>query len=187
MTQDLNGGVLDVHPSANVREATFSFLGGGCRVVVGPKCVIRGVWGLKADGCVLTFGEGTKVNGKPMAFMNEPGDEITFGEGCLIATCRFRTSDVHPIYDRDTGGRVNPSAPIRVGARVWIAEDAFILKGAVIGDGAIIGAQSVVTASCEIPPYTMAVGQPARVVRRNVEWRHTTKEFFVRTPDTPQT
>ena len=45
-----------------------------------------------------------------------------------------------------------------------------MLKGATIGAGSIIGAESVVTK--DIPPESMAVGSPARVIRRGVSWRH---------------
>jgi acetyltransferase-like isoleucine patch superfamily enzyme len=38
-----------------------------------------------------------------------------------------------------------------------------VLKGVNIGDGAVIGAGSVVT--CDIPPFSIAVGVPAKVVK----------------------
>lgn len=50
-----------------------------------------------------------------------------------------------------------------VGNDVWIGYDAVILPGAKIGDGAIIGARTV--AAGTIPPYAIAVGNPARVIR----------------------
>lgn len=46
---------------------------------------------------------------------------------------------------------------------VWIGSRAIILKGVRIGEGSIIGAGSVVTK--DIPPYSIAVGNPAKVVR----------------------
>jgi acetyltransferase-like isoleucine patch superfamily enzyme len=57
-----------------------------------------------------------------------------------------------------------PASPVRIGANVWIGFDSCILPGVTIGAGSIIGARSVVTTS--IPPYSIAVGNPARVVRR---------------------
>jgi acetyltransferase-like isoleucine patch superfamily enzyme len=57
-----------------------------------------------------------------------------------------------------------PASPVRIGANVWIGFDSCILPGVTIGEGSIIGARSVVTTS--IPPYSIAVGNPARVVRR---------------------
>jgi acetyltransferase-like isoleucine patch superfamily enzyme len=50
-----------------------------------------------------------------------------------------------------------------IGNDVWIGEDVLITSGVTIGDGAVIGARSVVTKS--IPPYAVAVGSPARVIR----------------------
>ncbi|MDX2230927.1 MAG: CatB-related O-acetyltransferase [Leptolyngbyaceae cyanobacterium bins.349] len=51
-----------------------------------------------------------------------------------------------------------------VGNDVWLGYDALILPGVTIGDGAIIGARAVVAS--DIPPYAIAVGNPARVIKR---------------------
>jgi galactoside O-acetyltransferase len=53
--------------------------------------------------------------------------------------------------------------PIIIEDGAWIGANATILKGAKIGRGSIIGANAVVTG--EIPPMSVAVGNPARVVR----------------------
>jgi acetyltransferase-like isoleucine patch superfamily enzyme len=69
--------------------------------------------------------------------------------------------------DQVLSGRRPPTAPahpIRIGANVWIGFDSCILPGVTIGDGSIVGARSVVTES--IPPYSIAAGNPARIVRR---------------------
>ena len=50
-----------------------------------------------------------------------------------------------------------------VGNDVWIGQNVTILPGVHIGDGAIIGAKSVVAG--DIPPYTVAAGNPCRVIR----------------------
>jgi virginiamycin A acetyltransferase len=55
-------------------------------------------------------------------------------------------------------------APIQIGNDVWIGQGCVVLKGVRIGDGAIIGAGSIVTQ--DIPPFSIAVGNPARVVRQ---------------------
>lgn len=51
-----------------------------------------------------------------------------------------------------------------VGSDVWIGQNVTVLPGVHIGDGAIIGANAVVAK--DIPPYTIAAGNPAEVIRR---------------------
>ena len=53
---------------------------------------------------------------------------------------------------------------IRIGNDTWIGCKAVLLDNATVGDGAVIGAGSVVLH--DVPPYTLAVGNPARVVRK---------------------
>ncbi len=70
-----------------------------------------------------------------------------------------------------------PSAPddvadhvgegVAIGHNVWIGAGATILPGARIGDGAIIGAEAVVARA--VPPYAVAVGNPARITRRRFD------------------
>ncbi len=54
-----------------------------------------------------------------------------------------------------------------IGNDVWIGQNAVILPGVHIGDGAIIGANSVV--GSDVAPYTIAVGDPAKAVRRRFD------------------
>jgi len=56
-----------------------------------------------------------------------------------------------------------PAAAVRIGSNVWIGFDVCILPGVTIGDGSIIGARSVVVS--DIPPYCVAGGNPAGVIR----------------------
>ena len=55
----------------------------------------------------------------------------------------------------------------RIGTRVWIGQNATILPGVHIGDGVIIGANSVV--GSDISPYSIAVGNPARIIRQRFD------------------
>lgn len=58
---------------------------------------------------------------------------------------------------------VNPYDPVVIGNDVWIGERAMVLGGVKIGNGAVIGAGAIVTH--DIPPFAIAVGIPARVIR----------------------
>jgi acetyltransferase-like isoleucine patch superfamily enzyme len=52
---------------------------------------------------------------------------------------------------------------IVIGNDVWVGTQCVILSGARVSDGVVIGANSVVES--DIPPYAIAVGSPARVVK----------------------
>lgn len=54
-----------------------------------------------------------------------------------------------------------------IGNSCWIGGNTTILKGVSIGDGAIVGAGSVVTKN--IPPYSICVGNPAKVIRNRFD------------------
>ena len=53
--------------------------------------------------------------------------------------------------------------PIRIEDEVWIGGGAILLPGVTIGRGSVIGAGAVVTRN--VPPYSVAVGNPARVIK----------------------
>lgn len=53
--------------------------------------------------------------------------------------------------------------PVEIGDDVWLGRRAIILPGVCIGNGSIIGAGAVVTK--DIPPFSVAVGVPAKVIK----------------------
>lgn len=55
-------------------------------------------------------------------------------------------------------------APVFIGRGSWIAQNVVIMPGVVIGAYSVIGANSIVTE--DVPPQSMAFGNPARVVKR---------------------
>jgi acetyltransferase-like isoleucine patch superfamily enzyme len=54
-------------------------------------------------------------------------------------------------------------APVTIADKAWIGFNVIILKGVTIGEGAVVGAGSIVTR--DIPPYSLAAGCPAKVIR----------------------
>jgi acetyltransferase-like isoleucine patch superfamily enzyme len=61
-------------------------------------------------------------------------------------------------------GHPSSKGDVRIGHDVWIGQNVAIVSGVNIGNGAVIAACSVVTK--DIPPYTLAGGNPARPLRR---------------------
>ncbi len=96
-------------------------------------------------------------------------NSIDIGQDTIIAeNVSIRDTD-HKFSDtavpiRSQGCTVSP---VRIGNDVWIGFGVVITKGVTIGDGCVIGANSVVTR--DIPPYSVAVGVPARVIKKRGE------------------
>ena len=91
---------------------------------------------------------------------------LEIGDDCRIAAYTVITPMNHVYRDPHTPIRLQGETVlgVRIGRDVWIGSGVKILDGVQIGDGCVIGAGSVVTRS--LPPYSIAVGVPARVMRR---------------------
>ena len=59
-------------------------------------------------------------------------------------------------------------APVHIGCRVFLGADTLVLPGVSIGDDTVIGAGSLV--SSDIPPGSLAMGRPARVVGQSADF-----------------
>ena len=61
-------------------------------------------------------------------------------------------------------GHPSTKGELLIGNDVWIGDGATILSGVTIGDGACIGTKSVITK--DVPPYTIAAGNPAKHIKK---------------------
>jgi maltose O-acetyltransferase len=86
------------------------------------------------------------------------GDRALVGPYSMIHTANHNMDPDRPLLEQ--GWR---EQPVEIGADSWIGMGVCILPGASVGDGCVIGAGSVV--ADDIPSYTVAVGNPARVVK----------------------
>lgn len=132
-------GVIQIGPACELgRGAELNPWGGhihiGRRVFVGPYTVIYGQGG------------------------------VVIGDNCLISMHCCILSSNHAIPPRDRLVRDEPDIllPTRIDNDCWIGAGAKILGGVHIGEGCIVGAGAVVTKS--LPPYSIAVGNPARII-----------------------
>jgi acetyltransferase-like isoleucine patch superfamily enzyme len=92
--------------------------------------------------------------------------QITIGNRVNIGCNSIITdTDFHPLdpVERQTFPLNGATAPITLADDVFIGMQVLILKGVTIGKNAVIGAGSVVTR--DIPPNSIAAGNPARVLR----------------------
>jgi acetyltransferase-like isoleucine patch superfamily enzyme len=92
--------------------------------------------------------------------------DVDFGDGCLVADWVYIADFDHRYEALDVPIRKQGivTSRVRVGPDCWIGEKATILRGTNIGEGSVIGAHALVRGT--IPPRSVAVGIPARVVKQ---------------------
>ena len=123
-------------------------------------------WKVK-DGVSVWFPEGVRIGRNvtinEQVFLDGYGG-LEIGDDCRIAHgCSFISED-HIFEDPDTpiwqqGKR---AGAIVLEQDVWLGCGVRVLRGVRIGRGSVIGAGAVVTS--DVPPYSIAIGLPARVV-----------------------
>lgn len=105
------------------------------------------------------------------------GQKVIIGEHSLIARNAIIRSEVsHLIFDIATTHPVNTvKRDVIIGKHVWLGEACYLSCGARIGNGTVIGARSFV--SSEIPRNVVAVGSPAKVIKREIIWSRDSRDL----------
>ena len=139
---------------------TFSYV--ACeQIVIGEDAKIREqvfVGGPQFPDSRFELGDRTII--LQMAYLNPTkplriGNDTGIGGHCLIFT--------HGSWLNQLDGYPVTFAPVTIGNSVWLPWRVFVMPGASIGDGSVIGANSLVSGA--IPPRSLAVGSPAKVIR----------------------
>lgn len=143
---------IEIGEDARIREQVF----------VGGPALPESLFKLGDRTIVL---QNTNINPtKPVVI----GDDSGIGGHCLIFS--------HGAWLNQLDGYPVTYEPVTIGRSVWLPWRVFVMPGSTIGDGSVIGANSLV--SGEIPPYSLAVGTPAKVIRSAPQ--------FPRRPDAAQ-
>ena len=93
--------------------------------------------------------------------------EIAIGEDVLMADHVFIADTYHGYEDADTPVIHQPMAapkPVRIERGAFLGVRSVVLQGVTVGENAYVGACAVVTK--DVPPHSVVVGNPARVIRR---------------------
>jgi len=138
-----------------------------CRRGLGHMELGRWVW--TGEGDAIRCHEGSVRIGDRVVFGRrvtiDAYLDVEIGDDCLIADSVLVTDFDHIFDDAARPIRTQGISKSRVaiGPDCWIGAGAAILRGSTVGEGSVIGAQAVVKG--DIPPYSVAVGSPARVIR----------------------
>jgi len=132
-------------------------------LIIGEKVRISSFVKIKVTNGFIKIGENCTINS--FCFIDadkggvEIGDNVLIGPHVGIHGSKYNYGSREDlIIDQ---GIV--SKGIRIEDDVWIGSHSTILDGVTIGKGAVIGAGAVVTK--DIPPYSVAVGVPAKVIK----------------------
>lgn len=115
-------------------------------VVIGDEASIWYATVLRGDGYPIRIGartnlqDGTLVHVTTGQFATLVGDDCTVGHGAIIHGCTIED-------------------------RCLIGMGATILDGARVGRGSLVGAGALITPGTDIPPDSLVLGAPAKVVR----------------------
>lgn len=136
----------------------------------------RPPWSLHGQGRI-DVGERTYWFGDSTLSAWKQTDSVTIGSYCSIASgVHIMAGGNHLVgaistYPftmirrwREWNAEPQPSQSVVIGNDVWIGARAMVIGDVTIGDGAVVGAGALVTR--DLPPYCVAVGVPARVIRR---------------------
>jgi carbonic anhydrase/acetyltransferase-like protein (isoleucine patch superfamily) len=141
------------------RESTV-LVGAGSRVGIGTVLAARSD---QTGPASIRIGRRTYVG--EYNNLRADGSEIAIGDHCLISQFVSLISSGHEFLDRSRlieEQGIPEKKGIRIGDDVWIGAMVTVLPGISIGTGAVVGSGAVVTR--DIPPYAIAIGNPARVV-----------------------
>ncbi len=174
---------VEIHPRASTNLAAARFqLAPGARLRIGAGVVTerrRGALQIcVGPGAEVEVSDGTWLRTElgSIHLIAFAGARIQIGRDGLLNACHLSAKREVRVGDRaliGPGSRVFDAdqhdldadrperfGPVVIGDCVWIASDVTVLRGVRIGHHSIVGARSVVTR--DVPPHTMAMGQPAR-------------------------
>jgi len=123
-------------------------------MVPGQKCISDVVVKI-GDRCLI--GRGSGIVGH---FSVEIGNDVWTGHHVYITDQNHGYEDVTKPISQQT----QPERAVFIGDGSWLGYGTVVLPGVTIGKHVVIGANSVVTH--DIPDFSVAVGSPARVIRR---------------------
>jgi phenylacetic acid degradation protein len=148
---EINGVTPVVHPSAYVHPSAV-LIGD---VIVGPRCYVGPLASMRGDFGRLVLEEGANLQ-DCCVMHGFPGDDTVvevdghIGHGAILHGCRIKRN-------------------------AMVGMNSVVMDQAVVGEDSIIAAMSFIKAGMVIPPRSMVMGSPARVVReledREIAWK----------------
>lgn len=119
----------------------------------------------------LKIGAGFSIASQGRFILPNSGNILEIGDNCMFSSNIVVRGGEYPhlVFDRESGVYLDVSDGIFIGDHVWVGEGAFIGKSVTLPGDCIVGTRSVVTKRFE-ETHCVIAGNPARVVKRSVQW-----------------
>lgn len=160
---------LDIAKNAKIVNCSIVVRGDGNKLVIADKAILRNsILEIMGNNCTIMIGRASMIGDQCYLSAKEEGINLVIEEDCgLSRHVKVMTSDGHPVFQE--GRRINPAGDITIQRHTWIGDNVTILKGVTVGNDSVIGINSTVVK--DVPSHCVAVGNPAKVVRENIEWQ----------------
>ena len=140
-----SNNTLVIEEGVNIRNTQIEIVGENSLIHIAKECIV---------------GHGSYLSAKE-------GKSLIIKEKCMLSrNVKIMTSDGHPVYE--DGNIINHAKDVLINEHVWLADNVTILKGVTIGAHSIVGINATLTHTIEA--NSIAVGNPAKVVKKNISW-----------------
>lgn len=160
------------HVGRNFHMELMPFVSGHAGIYIGDDVVFTGrvaIMSGRVFDCPrlvlhdrVTLGHNVTISVNREVVIEE---DVRIASHCYIADNDGHSTDAE-LRARNLPPRPQEVRPVRIGRKAWVGTGCYVMKGVTIGEGAILGTNSV--AISDIPPYCLALGNPAEVILRNV-------------------
>lgn len=163
-----SNNILYINKETLLTNSYIKIKGNNNRISIGSNCCLKNlIIDMKNENSVIKIGDKTTIEEARVTSF-EPY-KIEIGEDCMFsADIVIMNTDVHRIYDVDTGLKTNQGKEISIGNHVWLGIRTTVLKGVSIGDNSIVAAGSIVTK--DVKANTIVSGNPAKQIKENKNW-----------------
>lgn len=163
-----------IYPPFHSGNIKTLYIGDNVKVQAGGWITTIPQYGQDKFNPELKIGDGTYIGNRCHIIVC---DKMVIGQNVTIADNVYITDNLHGFEDVSCGimfQSLKLPGPVVIEDEVWLGERVCVMPNVTIGRHSVIGANSVVTK--DIPPYSIAVGSPARVIKK---YDHAAKKYVL--------
>jgi galactoside O-acetyltransferase len=135
-------------------------------LILGDRTILSNHVMLSCKDGSIAIGKDVGINAQSV-IQSTTGNDVTIGDDCVIGQrCliigggNYDISDIHELIRKSP---ITSDGGVHVANNVWLGANVSVLGGVSMGEGSVAGAGAVVSRA--IPPFSVCMGVPARVVR----------------------